>query len=268
MGPTRQVDSINRPIPRPKKMKVLCLGFSRTGTKSLYTALKILGYTPYHGAELFTPENLKHHHMKCWTEGLIEKGKGFSTYGVVEFDKLLGQYDATTDGQSALFVDELITAYPEAKVILTTRDPDAWIRSMDRFYYRISTVLRWSPSGYLDSIRWRPLKELAHALLDELTHSDRYNRKALRRGFLAHNTKVRKTVPAPKLLDFQVKDGWDPLCKFLGTPIPDVPFPFINEGNIASNTVIVGVIIDMLMRSLTPLGALAVLWLAWKMLDT
>ena len=110
MAPPKQIDTVIRAVPRPKEMQILCLGFSRTGTKrefgigpfpksrlnldtALYTALQILGYTPYHGRELLKPTNIKDRHCRCWADGLIGRREGAFTYGVVEFDKLLGQYD-------------------------------------------------------------------------------------------------------------------------------------------------------------------------------
>ena len=151
------------------------LGKKLDGHTALLTALKILGYTPYHGSELFRPQNAKDHHNRCWAEGLIGRRKGGVRYGVAEFDKLLGSYDvsfafylwfflffsqlaqATTDGQSALYVEELVEAYPKAKVILTTRDADQWVRSMEACYYRILKIMDWNPLVYLDPVGARKL---------------------------------------------------------------------------------------------------------------
>ncbi|KAH6672390.1 hypothetical protein B0J14DRAFT_701458 [Halenospora varia] len=131
----REIDKLPVVKNRPKEMQVLCLGLSRTGTKSLWAALQQLGYTPYHGYELFV--NAKYRHHKCWYEGLATKFKTGKTYGRVEFDKLLGNYDAVTDCPCANFAEELIAAYPNAKVILTTREPDGWVKSMESCYYQI-----------------------------------------------------------------------------------------------------------------------------------
>ena len=64
------------------------------------------------------------------------------------------------------------------------------------------------------------------------TKGDWSNREKLRQGYLDHYAHVRKVVPAERLLEFQAKDGWAPLCKFLDKPIPtDAPYPHVNEGN-------------------------------------
>jgi Sulfotransferase domain len=134
-GPyTRKIDLVDgkREIP----MKILCLGYSRTGTLSLYTALQMLGYRPYHMAEAIQNADVD---MPCWAEGIEAKllGKG-KPWGREEFDKLTGKHDvrrqshslstveahcgqAVLDVPCILFVEEMIAAYPDAKVILTER---------------------------------------------------------------------------------------------------------------------------------------------------
>lgn len=60
---------------------------------------------------------------------------------------------------------------------------------------------------------------------------DPFNREALKKGFLEHNQYIKNVVPKEKLLVFHPKDGWEPLCKFLGKPVPEGPFPKVNVGN-------------------------------------
>ena len=52
---------------------------------------------------------------------------------------------------------------------------------------------------------------------------------ALKRAFRAHEARVRRTVPADRLLVHRATDGWAPLCAFLGKPIPDAPYPRVND---------------------------------------
>lgn len=56
-------------------------------------------------------------------------------YGRVDFDKMLGAYDAVSDLPTVLFADELIAAYPEAKVLLTVREAEDRVVSMQRTIY-------------------------------------------------------------------------------------------------------------------------------------
>jgi len=229
----RQIDRLPDVLKRPKKMQILCLGLSRTGTYSMLVALQQLGYTPYHGSQLFAKPEARH--SKCWEEGLTARYYTGNTYGILEFDKLLGNYDAVTDCPCANFAEELISAYPDAKVILTTRDPDRWIQSMESCYYRILSMLSWHPIVYIDRNGWGAFQKLVYIILTDLTSGDWRNRTALRRGFLKHNEGVRSLVPKERFLDFQVEQGWGPLCRFLEKPEPASPFPKTNEGTSIAN---------------------------------
>jgi hypothetical protein len=99
----------------------------------MYTALNKLGYKSYQFKEVGSPEAIKNKHVLCWLEGMQAKlyriGQPFSKD---QFDSILGHYSAVTDAPAVCFADELISAYPDAKVVLTTRDPDKWLVSMER----------------------------------------------------------------------------------------------------------------------------------------
>ncbi len=122
----RQIDHLK--TERSKPMRLLILGISRTGTSSLCIALNKFGYKTFHMHECLARPN---HFFPLWTEAIRAKynGEG-SPYGKAEFDKLLGEYDAVSDVPAVLFSPELLEAYPDAKVILTTRDPEKWVDSM------------------------------------------------------------------------------------------------------------------------------------------
>lgn len=108
-------------------MRVLCLGYSRTGTFGLFLALQMLGYKPYHMAAVMkNPKTI----MPCWNDAMEAKyeGKG-RPYGREEFDKLLGRHDAVLDVPCILFAEEFIKMYPDAKVVLTERPVDGMLCS-------------------------------------------------------------------------------------------------------------------------------------------
>jgi len=202
----------------------------------LYTALGKLGYKSYHMLEIaISEESKKNSHMFCWDEGLRAKlyGEG-KPYGREEFDKVLGSYSAVADIPSACFPDEFIAAYPNAKVVLGVRDPDKWVASVETSFYTILgwplwTVFSWMHKGF--GAERRTLK----MALSLWTNGDIYNRQKLREGFLKHNQHVREIVPKDNLLEWEAKDGWGPLCQFLGKEIPDEPFPRVNEGSNIAN---------------------------------
>ncbi|KAM0799998.1 P-loop containing nucleoside triphosphate hydrolase protein [Usnea florida] len=260
---SRQVDKLPAVHERSKEMQVLCVGLSRTATLSMCVALKQLGYTPYHGGELL--RNPKSLHTKCWREGLTERRSTGKSFGLTEFDRLLGNYDAVTDAPCANFANELMAAYPQAKVILTTRDPDAWVRSMGSCYYRILNMLQWwNPLVYYDPDFWGEFGKLVQIILTELTSGDVPNRAALRRGYIMHNEHIRRTVPKDKFLDFQPADGWAPLCAFLGKEVPSGPFPHVNEGGKAADGVKVLIALNLIQMSAVPVAFVAVGLVAWS----
>ncbi|KAJ8061852.1 hypothetical protein OCU04_009644 [Sclerotinia nivalis] len=267
MPTMREVDKIPTVSERPKEMKVLCLGLSRTGTNSLYIALQQLGYNPYHGNQLFSNDR----HNKCWEEGLKSKFYDNKSYGLDEFDKLLANYDAVTDCPCANFAEELIAAYPNAKVILTTREPDSWVRSMESCYYQILDILSWNPIVYLEPNEWGAFRNLLYMILTHITQGDWKNRTALRQGFLEHNDLVRSLVPKEKLLEFQAGQGWVPLCQFLNKPKPSSPYPKTNEGNTTANLLRMYYRMVLLQKATKVLPIILAVsmvimsWIAWKM---
>ncbi len=114
-----------RGLPKRIPMRLLCLGLGRTGTTSLRVALHELGYSTYHGWSLM--ENPPD--CVLWKEALTAKYEGEGKlYGREEFDSMFCDSDAVLDIPGSLFTEELIRAYPDAKVIVTTRDLDSWYR--------------------------------------------------------------------------------------------------------------------------------------------
>ncbi|KAI2893598.1 hypothetical protein CBS63078_9115 [Aspergillus niger] len=209
---TKSVTDIDRrKCRREVPMQVLALGLCRTGTDSLRQALRALGYNDtYHGyaAVLENPRD-----CEMWHAALSAKyeGKG-RPFGREEFDQILGHCQAVSDFPAACFADELIQAYPEAKVILTVRDVDDWHRSVSKSFTPLLTHPLLPLSTILETLllsrtRWiRPTwqKIWKYYFNDDF---DANGRKA----FEAHNSHVKDIVPAENLLVYNVKDGWEPL---------------------------------------------------------
>ncbi|KAF2106985.1 P-loop containing nucleoside triphosphate hydrolase protein [Lophiotrema nucula] len=232
MSSARLIDS-TPPNPNAKDVQVLVLGFSRTGTMSLKTALEKLGYTPYHMSEAL--KNTRYGHLTFWKEALAAKyeGKG-KPFGREEFDKFLGGYDVLEDIPCIMFVDELLKAYPGAKVVLTNRDVESWAKSMNNTFF---TITEWKTLPYLrkwDTIFWGPYQEILDTIMTQWGKGDRNDRAELQKYYLNHYENVRRQVPKERLLEFESKDGWGPLCEFLGKEAPEEEYPRIND---AKNTV-------------------------------
>jgi len=208
-------------------MKVLLLGMSRTGTMFLYTAMKDLGFRPYHMLEAFQrPSDFQY-----WNEALRAKFHGVrKPYGRAEFDKLLGEHDAISDMPACLFIDELTTAYPDAKIVVTTRDVDRWFQSMNKTLFHVLYWPSWKILRHLDTELIGPWHTCLSLLCERFPAE---HPKEAKTAFLDHYAHIRnlgKTV-----LELTTPYEYKPLCEFLGVDIPldvnghEVQFPKIND---------------------------------------
>ncbi len=219
--------------PDPKyELQVIGCGMSRTGTNSFTAALEILLQGPaYHGGQaLFTRGES---HLKRWIEIIRHTPIQTAQDEKIVKDGLKEQlegYVACTDSPTIHFVEELMEMYPNATVICTVRDADDWWRSME-------PVIRNANMGFLGFVFW-PLPALRHwttyaEAMGQGRYGELYNQEGnttcVRRTYDYHMEYLQRVVPKGKLHIVEVKDGWEPLCKALGKPIPDVPFPRIND---------------------------------------
>lgn len=190
-------------------LKVIGAGLGRTGTLSLKLALEKLGFGPcYHAMELPIAEFRP---VPLWVDAIA---------GKPDWDAIFDGYQSTTDYPGCCFWPELIAHYPDAKVILTTRDADGWFES-------IASTL-FSPE-----IRPRALQGLMGPLNRHFTkglEEDRLgDRDTMTDHFNRWNQAVIEGVPSNRLLVYSAEDGWEPLCRFLDVPVPDTPYPRVNS---------------------------------------
>ncbi|OKP01412.1 hypothetical protein PENSUB_7402 [Penicillium subrubescens] len=142
---------------------------------------------------------------------------------------------ALSDDPCCLFVEELLSAYPNAKIILTTRDRAAWLRSMQRFILEILSWRSMRLLSYLDPEFTGPYQALLNRTTTVLSGGQPpcapSSVPALLASFDSHYERVRAAVPPDQLLEFHPGMGWDPLCGFLGVEVPEVAFPHLNSGS-------------------------------------
>ncbi|KAI5462831.1 P-loop containing nucleoside triphosphate hydrolase protein [Mariannaea sp. PMI_226] len=225
---TSDTDINRRNCTRKVPMKVLILGLGRTGTASMRSAMKQLGYVDTYHMMNCSIENPPDALM--WMEALEakfeKKGKPFTRE---DWDQLLGNAQAVCDWPAIAFAKELIEAYPEAKVVLTNRDVDSWHAStMKTVYWRVTDhELRWlSHFDWAASMYYPMLKKF----FDTFFEGDFPNRG--KDVFKRHYAEVRSLVPKDRLLEYRVQDGWEPLCEFLGDAVPKgVSFPNVNDNS-------------------------------------
>lgn len=165
-----------------------------------------------------------------WMDALTAKydkeGKPFTRE---DWDQLLGNAQAVCDWPSIAFAKELIEAYPEAKVVLTNRDVHSWHAStMKTVYWRVTDPeLRWLSHFDWAASMYQPMLK---KFFDTFFLGDFPNKG--KEVFTRHYEEVRSLVPKERLLEYRVQDGWEPLCEFLGEPIPkDCSFPNVNDNS-------------------------------------
>ncbi len=195
-------------------LKVIGAGFGRTGTLSLKSALQTLGFDKcYHMMEVRQhPE-----HVETWRRAHLGES--------VNWDELFAGYQATVDWPSCNLWREQLAAYPDAKVILSLRDPESWYASVMNTIYPSSkqnlesedpqrqAAGRWAMEIVWDRLFGGRMEDQDHVI-------DVFNK---------HNQDVMQSLGPDQLLVFEASHGWAPLCKFLGVPVPDTPYPRSNS---------------------------------------
>lgn len=194
-------------------MDVIGAGFGRTGTFSLKTALEELGFTPcYHMREVFHNPD----HAQVWERAARGDPPDWRAF--------LAPYRAAVDWPACYFWRDLVAAFPDAKVLLTERDPETWYRSISRTifdYIQLTDQLVHEPGR-------GPQSRLSRLIVEERTFGGRLDHDHAIAVYQAHNAAVKEAL-GDKLLIYDVGQGWEPLCAFLGVAVPDAPFPKSNS---------------------------------------
>jgi hypothetical protein len=190
-------------------LKIVGSGLGRTGTKSMQTALNMLGFGPcHHMVEVFQhPES-----MALWVEA--SKGKDV-------WDEIFKDYQSAVDYPVAAYWREVAAKYPDAKVLHTTRDADQWY---DSAYSTILSPASPATRPEPGSVQGEFFTSFAGALRQHIE-----DRAWMTDYFRRHDAEVKAAFPPERLLVYEVGSGWEPLCKFLGVPVPDEPYPSENS---------------------------------------
>jgi hypothetical protein len=187
-------------------LRIVGAGLGRTGTLSLKLALeKLLGAPCYHMVEVFARPG----HIAAWHEA--------AQGGATDWHRLFRGYAAVVDWPACSFYRELMDVFPDAVVLLSTRDAQSWWRSA---HATIFPSIRNAPP------EWRAmvLGIFASRFTDALEDRD-----ACIAAYERHNAEVRRVVPPGRLVEWTAADGWAPVCKALSLPVPAEPFPHANS---------------------------------------
>ncbi len=191
-------------------LRVIGAGLGRTGTTSLKSALEeLLGGRCYHMFEV----RERPHDPDVW---------GDAYEGTLpDWAALFEGYEATVDWPSAPFWRELSEVFPDAPILLSVRDADAWWKSVSSTIF-IALATYFAPNAPDDG--WT---RMGRGMMTRFTPAwqDEEGAKA---AFLAYNDHVRATAPAHRLVEWSPGDGWEPICAALGLEVPDRPFPHVN----------------------------------------
>tara|TARA_R110002110_G_scaffold89303_2_gene232764 strand:- start:126826 stop:127521 length:696 start_codon:yes stop_codon:yes gene_type:complete len=190
-------------------LKVIGAGLGRTATFSMKFALEHLGLGPcYHMSEVFAGAR---RNIPLWLD--VVNGKP-------DWDAVFDGYLSTTDYPACTYWRELAEFYPDARVILTIRDPDSWFDSVSQTIF--SEKMMGSFSG-------SPIETMMQGAV-LAPFGDRINDRAFMTSWFEQwNQDVIDSLPPERLLVYSPKEGWEPLCSFLDVPVPDVSFPRINS---------------------------------------
>ena len=206
-------------------LKITGVGFGRTGTNSTYQALNQLGFPCYHMFEVIGNKANKGH-LDFWRK-VANASAGMQH----DWSQVFAKYSATVDNPGCCVWRELKAAYPDATVLLThhPRGVEAWYRStMETIYFtetmwQFKFLKRTTPFA-------RKLGDMTQKLVWQRSHKGSMaNREAAIVRYAEHVAEVKAAVPAEKLLEFSVDQGWAPLYEFLGVPVPESEFPNVND---------------------------------------
>ena len=192
-------------------LRLVGAGLGRTGTTSLKLALEQLLDAPcYHMSEVFGRPDM----AEMWLHAV--QGD------LPDWDVVFADYRAAVDWPVAGFWRELTAAYPDAPVLLSTRDADAWWESASHTIF--PAIARDQPADSPVALE----REMIFELFDVRFTTGWQDPDTAKAAFLDHNDAVRAAIPPRRLVEWHPGDGWGPLCAALDLPVPDAPYPHVN----------------------------------------
>lgn len=187
-------------------LEIIGAGFGRTGTESMKRALEMLGYGPcYHMYEVL-PYKERYEMWQGIYDGAIKP----------DWDSLFDGFKATVDWPAARYWRELAAHFPEAKILLTYRDPESWYASMEK---TILTFMRDTEKT----------EGMAPRIRRDVFGGEVHDKESIISIYKRNLTEVQSAFGPDRLLTYELGSGWEPLCKFLKLDIPSKPYPSGND---------------------------------------
>lgn len=190
-------------------LSVIGAGFGRTGTMSLKAALERLGFGPcYHMVECLPQGPV---HWQTWIDAMNHRPDWETTFA---------GFGAAVDFPVATSYRALADYYPDAKFVLTVRDPERWYESTQETIFA---------PHWIEYLRGVEMGKFIQVTINDYFQDRMHDREHLIQRLIEHTEAVKSAIPPSRLLVFQVDQGWEPLCEFLGCPVPGGDFPYIND---------------------------------------
>ncbi|MFJ4691889.1 sulfotransferase family protein [Streptomyces sp. NPDC088766] len=198
-------------------LKLINAGLGRTGTTSLQEALEQLGYGPcYHMFDIVGDEKRLEQWERIICDGLQP-----------DWDAVFDGYTSAVDGPPSFYYDQITKAFPDAKVVLTVRDADSWYESTYNTLYQFVLKNKDNPPPQ-GSRQARVYRMTSVMTWDGLFEGRFADKDRAIEVYHRRNQEIIDAVPADNLLVYDVKQGWEPLCAFLGADVPAAAFPHAN----------------------------------------
>jgi hypothetical protein len=203
---------------------VIGVGMHRTGSMSVKAALERLGFGPcYHGMEALRRSRDGEHWLAA-----------YGADGKFDWPVIFEGYRSTMDWPTIYFWEQLAAAYPDAKILLTERDPESWWIShaeMFRVGAEVQDEMTDEQRQWAEESGFARMQEALGTIAPAIFDGRVFDKEHCLRVFEQHNERVRRAVPPQRLLVYRVQEGWEPLCRFLGVDEPGEPFPRVNVGD-------------------------------------
>lgn len=222
----------NAPQPH-SHLPVIHAGLYRTGTGSMAQAYRMLGLRAHHGHDMI--DNAAE--WVLWEEAAeatwpdVPGARPRPRWTRADWDRITGPYDVITD-IGCLFVEELIRVYPEARVVVIERDVDKWLPSFEAGV--MTVVFGWLSTVMMHTVYPLSGTRILYAFRKTLLGGFGVRGAAELRArapqlYAEYYRRIRALVPPERRLEYRIGDGWEPLCAFLEKPVPNAPFPRVNE---------------------------------------
>jgi hypothetical protein len=190
-------------------LKVIGAGLGRTGTLSLKFALEYLGFGPCH------------HMAEVWANFPDQFPKWMAVVnGRPDWNAVFDGYASAVDYPACTWWRELAALNPDAKIILSVRDPESWFRSVSTTIFSQELIAKLITGPIKPFFESAVTRDFGDRIADHDFMVDYFRRR---------NAAIQAEVPPERLLVFEARQGWAPLCAFLGVPVPNVAYPRVNS---------------------------------------